>query len=152
MMKRALSIFLALVLISPTFAEKKVCVVIHESQGQTAFDLQQKPVVSFQANDVRLVCGEVDVLYPLDDYLKMTIDEVDLGTSIDPSHQGSFSITGDMISARGCDVLTLYTTDGKNLLTTKANADGEATLSLEKLHKGVYLVKTNINTFKISKK
>lgn len=133
-------------------AEKKLCVVIHDAQGQTAFDLTQKPVVSFTETDVKMVCGETELLYPLASHLKMTIEEVDLPTAVDDAMSDSFTITASELVARGCESLSLYTLDGKTLATAKADAEGVAVISISQLGRGVYIVQTDRKVFKITKK
>lgn len=130
--------------------ENYMCVVIYETKGTTAFNLAEKPIVTFVGEDVQLVSGEVTVLYSLDGYLKMTIEEK--ATDIQPTTNNTFRITDSQVTVNGCKQLALYTLDGKCLQTAKANASGVATLSIASLNKGVYLVTTESKTFKISKK
>ena len=129
--------------------EKCMCVVVYETKGTTAFNLAEKPIVTFVGEDVQLVSGEVTVLYSLDGYLKMTIEEK--ATDIQPTTNNTFRITDSQVTAYGCKQLALYTPDGKCLQTVKANAGGVATLFTATLNKGVYLVTTESKTFKISK-
>lgn len=151
-MRRKLLLLLACLMGLTGLAAKRLCVVVHETQGQTAFDMQQRPVVSFTDTDVRLVCAGVEVLYPLTNYLKLTIEEADPETSVDKVPDASFTITNYEVTARGCENLTLYTIDGKTLGNAKADEHGVASIPIGQLHKGVYVVKTNNNTFKISKR
>lgn len=134
-------------------AEKKLCVVIHETQGQTAFDLEHRPVVSFTETDVKMVCHDMTVLYPLTESLKITIEEADPKTAIDEvTNGGAFTITKASITAHGCDSMSIYTPDGKTLATGTANATGMVTLPIGELPSGVYVVKANNKVFKIYKK
>ena len=133
--------------------ETKMCVVIHEAHDvTTAFDLEEKPVVSFTDTDVQLVCGTVTVLYPLDNYLKMTIEEVGIETDVKSLFDEAFKITGNAISAKGCSQLSLFSVDGKCLLSEKPDAEGTCTLSTSTLHAGVYIVVVGNKSFKIYKK
>lgn len=153
-MKRIIPFLTASLMAVPCIAEKKLCVVIYEKQGQTAaFDLEQRPSVSFCGNDVRLVCCNTDVLYPLENYLKMTIQEADTETLAEKTMaDASFSVSENEITAHGCDSMSLYTVDGKLITTAQADENGTATLATSQLGKGVYLVKTGNNAFKITKK
>ena len=134
------------------YAEKKACVVIHETQGQTAFALEQRPVVSFTETDVKMVCGDTEVLCPLTNSLKMTIEEIEEETSIDEVSNSSFTITGTDIIVRGCERVSLYTIDGKVLAAGKADSDGIITISISQFSIGTYIIKTDIKTFKIIKR
>ncbi len=133
------------------WAEKGLCVVIHEAQGTTAFDLSTRPVVSFTDDDVKIESGDVTVLYPLDKYLKLTIEEHDVAVGMKAVATEGFRITDTEIVATGGGSLALYAVDGKRIATAKA-ADGTAHLSIAALPAGVYIVVTNNQTFKISKK
>ena len=46
----------------------------------------------------------------------------------------------------------LYAPDGKKLASAKAGSDGVVTIAIGQLRKGVYVVKTDNNVFKITKK
>ncbi len=136
---------------SEDVGEKKMCVVIHEAQRTTAFDLEARPIVSFTDTDVKLVCGDMTVLYPLDNYLKMTIEEVDVATDMKSLSTEAFKITGSVITAQGHENLSLYGIDGKCLLQGKANAEGVATLSISQLPAGTYIVVIGKQSFKINR-
>lgn len=133
------------------WAEKNLCVVIHETDGATAFDLSTRPIVSFTSDDVKLESGDVTVLYPLDKYLKLTLEEHDVAVGMKALAQEGFRVTCSEIVATGGGSLALYAVDGKCIATAKA-ANGSARLSTAALPAGVYIVVTNNQTFKISKK
>lgn len=137
---------------SEDVGEKKMCVVIHEAQRTTAFDLEARPIVSFTDTDVKLVCGDMTVLYPLDNYLKMTIEEVDVATDMKTLSTEAFKITGSVITAQGCESMSLYGLDGQCLAQGKANAEGVATLSISQLPAGTYIVVIGNQSFKINKR
>lgn len=134
--------------------EKKMCVVIHETERTTAFALEDRPVVSFTETDVKLACNDITVLYALDHYLKMTIEEKDIATSVNSTFNGEssmFNITGSTIMATGCKNLAVYAVDGKALASTKADAYGIATLDISQLRVGAYIVVFGNQSFKIYK-
>ena len=130
--------------------ENTMCVVIHETEGTTAFALDARPIISFQDADVQLQCGELTVLYPLDKYLKLTIEESSLTGMKEPRRLESFRVSGSSITASGVGQLALYTSDGKCVATAKADADGVATLSTANLRTGVYVVGYGNKSFKVS--
>jgi len=139
-------------------AEQTMCVVIYESHQTTAFDIGAKPVVAFAGDDVKLTCGELTVLYPLDNYLKMTIEKAT--PTVDPASDISdtgkpgmtFRMTDKDITAYGCSRLALYSIDGKCLSEGTAYSNGTMTLSTSQLSAGVYIIVTNNHSFKINKK
>ncbi|MCR5315810.1 MAG: hypothetical protein K6E52_07955 [Bacteroidaceae bacterium] len=133
-------------------SEKKTCVVVYEKQSSTIFSLGEKPKVTFVENDVQLECGSVTVRYKTESYLKMTIEERDIETDISPAKDNTFRITDSEVTAYGCSRLTIYTIDGKYQERTTADSSGTATLSTERLPKGVIIVATESKTFKILKK
>lgn len=151
MLKNIFLIFASMIGLS-CYAEKKACVVIHETQGQTAFALEQRPVVSFTETDVKMVCGDTEVLYPLTNGLKLTIEDTDIETSVMDVTDTPFTITSSDITVRGCKSLSLYTLDGKVLVAGKADLDGMATISISKFTRGTYIIKTDNKAFKIIKK
>lgn len=152
MRKFIFALFTGMIALS-SHAEKKTCVVVHELKGRTTFDLEQRPVVSFTETDVKMVCGDMEVLYPLSESLKITIEEVYTETPVEEVRNiESFTITQTEISARGCEILSLYTPDGKTLASGIANPEGIAILSIERLPKGVYIIITGNKAFKIYKR
>ena len=135
--------------------EKQMCVIVHETEQTTAFALEARPVVSFTATDVKLVCNDITVLYPLDRYLKMTIGESDTTTGIEPTVNGQssmFNITESTITVTGCSSLTIYTVDGKIIATESAATDDVITLNISQLRTGTYVAVFGNQSFKFNKK
>lgn len=151
-MKKLVLIILTCMIGIQASAEKRHCVVIHERQGQTAFDLEKQPVVSFTGNNIKLVCGDIEVLYPMDNYLKMTIEEAELPDAVEKIESSTFSITEHAIIARGCDSMALFTIDGKSIAYAEADENGMVYIFTEQLGIGVYIVKIENNSFKIYKR
>ncbi len=135
--------------------ERQLCVVIHEAASTTAFALETRPVVSFADSDVKLECNDVTILYPLDNYLKMTIEESTLPTDVKTvaDDQSSwFNVTSSNITATGCASLSIYAVDGKCLATERADADGVVTLNISQLRAGTYIAVAETKTFKFNKR
>lgn len=133
-------------------ADKQMCVVIHEVERTTAFALESRPIVSFTESDVKLECNDISVLYSLDHYLKMTIEEVDIATELKNLAEGSFRITGSTIIGTGCESLSLYTIDGKFIASSRADSDGVVTLNISQLPTGTYVSTFGNKSFKIYKR
>lgn len=133
-------------------AADRLAVVIYEKQGSTAFLLNQRPVASLTATDLKLVCGQDTVLYPLTNYLKMTIEKVGVDTDLDALYEvEAFSVDEQTITASGCQHIWLYSSDGKLVATAEADAAGNVSMNIGQLGKGVYLLRTENNAFKILK-
>lgn len=151
--RAALALLLAAfsALLSHAADNKTLCVVVHEELSSTAFALETRPIVSFLDADVKLECGDVAVLYPLDNYLKITIEEASLPVGIhDTPHDTSFSVSDHAVTAYGVSRLAIYTVDGKCVAKAEADADGVVSLSTDRLRKGVYVVSCDNKSFKIS--
>lgn len=133
-------------------AEKVLCVVIYDTEGRTAFSLQQRPVVSFTETDVKLSCNQTEVLYSLDNYLKLTIEETDTETTIEKVGHDNFIINSKEISAHGVESMALYTIDGKLITSGKADNEGKITIPVSQLKSGIYIVNTSNKSFKFIKK
>lgn len=132
-------------------AEKKQCVVIHETGQTTAFALETHPVVSFTDTDVKLKSNDITVLYSLDRYLKMTIEETTPSTDIKTVADQSFEIIGSSIIATGCQSLSLYAVDGRCLAYGQPAADGVITLNISQLRAGTYIAVSGNQSFKFQK-
>ena len=131
--------------------EAKMCVVIHETERTTAFDLESRPVVSFTETDVKLECNDITVLYSLDNYLKLTIEESGIANGMKKLADETFRINGSSITATGCNNLSIYAVDGRCLVTGRASADGVVNLNIGQLRAGTYIAVFGNKSFKIYK-
>ena len=155
-MKR-LFIILALTLLVIDLSAKEVnALVLHLVSGkQVVCLLEEQPLISFTENDLVLTTHLDVVTYQAEDVRKITYINID-PSSIDlvdmPQHM--FSITGGMLAVQGLEPdseISIFASDGKLVVSTIADENGTASVVLPNQNGGVFMVKTSIANFKISK-
>lgn len=119
--------------------------------------LGERPLVTFANNDLMLTTQTHVVCYPADEVLKFTyLDEDEVITGIGQAHQSGsvFSFVDENLQVKHLvpeSAVSVYTVDGKLLVTAQTDAQGSATLALPEVAGGVYVVKTPSVTFKLRK-
>ena len=158
-MKKLLSLFILLCFSVSIFAEgKDVLSVIMKDGTSVYFLLAEKPLITFQDDNVKIVSETDEVM------MKRTLVErfefvADMPTSIDDVEEealrGQFELTGNAVVvnglADGCKV-GLYSINGQAVMSAVAGENGCAILSLEALPAGIYLVNYNDTTIKFIKR
>lgn len=131
---------------------------IHCKSGEAVTVLLgERPQVTFSNNDLVLTTQTNVVCYPADEVLKFTYlneDEVITGISQAHSSGSVFSFADEGLQVKHLapeSVVSVYTVDGKLLLSAQTDAQGSATLQLPEVAGGVYVVKTPSVTFKLRK-
>lgn len=136
-------------------------VTICQKDGQTAtFAFSEKPVISYSGNDLVMTTTKTVVSYPVYLLAKIAFDtawEEDV-TAVDEMKQTSsdaqFSFTDGSLHISGGEAgsfVTLYTVGGVQVEQCRLDANGNATISVQALNKGIYIVKTTRFTFKFQK-
>jgi hypothetical protein len=153
---RQIVFFLFCVLATETFAQNTL--TIHHKDGRDFnYGFSERPVITYTETDLVLTTTNIVVEYPLSALSKFTFTDVDLSVSnvdneiISPKlvlKEYAVYITGAMPE----QIVYLLGVDGKIIATYKTDINGTVTFNIESLHKGVYVIKTNLFTCKISKK
>lgn len=130
-------------------------VVVLKNGSETAFFLKDKPNVTFEGTNLKVASDKETVTFALSDVLRFTyvkkdptgIDE----TVVDPtkvSYEDGVLVIS--LLKQGA-VVDIYSLDGKLLRQLKASHSGTYRLNLSELSKGLYLVKADNVTYKITK-
>ena len=129
------------------------------------FQLSAKPVMSFSGPDLVVTCGDATLTTPMAGLITTFSDEeaptainsrfavgsgsVAAGESPSPTMAfGAASVEG----LRQGDTVTLYTADGKTLTSVEADSNGRASVSLSSLPKGIFILRTPTQSYKIINK
>ena len=148
----------ALLLPSSVMADPVKCLVLTESNGAVSkIALADAPVLTYSGSDMIVSCGGQTLTVGLDG-LKLTYGEMEL-TRIDDiaerpadaaRQQLSFGEAGFEGLQPGA-LVSVYSIDGKMLSTVKADQDGRASVSLNSLPKGVYILRTPSRSIKVKR-
>lgn len=137
-------------------ADNQNTLIVKTKDGaQTTFVLQDKPRVTFEGTDLKVVSEKETVAFALADVLRfeyvkkdaLGIDE-DVADPTGVSYQGGVLVISQL--RQGASV-AVYTLDGKLLRQLTASHSGTYRLNLSELPTGLYLVKADNVTYKITK-
>lgn len=130
-------------------------VVKLKNGAETTFFLKDKPNVTFEGTDLKVVSNKETVTFALSDVLRFTYVKKDASgideTVVDPtevSYDGGVLVISQLKQGASVDI---YSLDGKLLRQLTAHHSGTYRLNLSELPKGVYLVKADNVTYKIMK-
>ena len=156
-MKKILLTILGLVMVTSLWADEvdNTLVVKLKNGAETTFVLKDKPNVTFEGTDLKVVTEKETVAFALSDVLRFTyikknpsgIDE----KVVDPTEVGykdGVLVISQLKQGASVDI---YSLDGKLLRQLTAHRSGTYRLNLSELPKGVYLVKADNVTYKIMK-
>ena len=157
MMKR-LQLLLLMLLALPIgmLADSQNTLVVKLKNGaETTFFLKDKPNVTFEGTDLKVVSNKETVTFALSDVLRFTYVKKDASgideTVVDPtevSYQDGVLVISQLKQGASVDI---YALDGKLVRQLKAYRSGTYRLSLSELPTGLYLVKADNITYKIMK-
>ena len=137
-------------------------VSIYQKDGQVvAFAFSERPVVSYNGNDLVLTTAKTTVQFPIYLLKKLQFDEdwvnsdENVATTIEQKepdvlvgfHDGMLTISGGEPNTQ----VTLYSVKGMMVGQWRLDDAGCATISMQGMGKDVYIVKTNRLTFKFRK-
>lgn len=139
-----------------SFAEDINALMLHLASGkQVVCMLDEKPVVSFCGDELILTTHMNEVRYQSEDVLKFTYFH-DGPTNVGKAEisQSRFLFSENTLSVIGAEPdsqITVYSLDGILIVSAKTDKNGSATVSLPEQSGKVYVVKTSIANFKITK-
>ena len=158
-MKKWLIIFMIFLLSASVYAQEKKVLGIYMTDGtMVCFLLNEKPVLTFVDDAVKVVSTSEEALIKrsLVDHFEFLAEvPTDINDVKENSGVGeNVELDGDAIRVsglpQGCKV-QVYSVNGQAQITAVAGEDGNVTLQLGSLSKGIYLVNYNKTTIKFIK-
>ena len=159
-MKKLIVLFLIFLLSASVYAQEKKVLGVYMNDGTTVcFLLNEKPVLTFVEDAVKIVSTSEEALIKrsLVDRFEF-LAEVPTGINDVKENSGvgeNLEFRGDAILVsglpKGCKV-HVYSVNGLAQITAVAGEDGDVTLQLGSLSKGIYLVNYNETTIKFIKR
>lgn len=133
---------------------KSQTLVLHHADGTTTdVELYTKPHVKFQDNKVLITSVVLDMELPQEDVLTFTFKGGTLGINT-PKANVNFSKENGLIIFHGIkssEKIALYNTKGIRIPAKFQRQGDAATLSLQSISSGVYLLNVNGKTLKFTK-
>lgn len=130
--------------------------MLHLASGkQVVCLLDEMPIVTFSGDEVVLTTHMNEVSYQSADVLKFTYLYVDpTGVNKINAPHSMFSFGENALAVTGAEPdtqIAVYTVDGVLVASAKTSKDGAATVNLPEQSGKVYVVKTSVANFKITK-
>lgn len=157
-MKRFLLLLIAGVLVSVTSKASNKVLQIWQADGQiVTISLNEEPVTTYSEGNLIITTTNTTITYPLENVQRYTYAEntpISEGDGLPDGIKSIFSNDGETLTFKGLKSnadINIYSPSGQLIRTVKANGDKVA-VSLSQLPTGVYLVKANGVTYKISKR
>ena len=129
-----------------------------DKQPETVwFIFADKPVITFDGNDVQIKTSKETVLYPAEEFKKyLFADANDTGIA-SVGNEGKFVVNfdGNGISVKGAPshaLLQLYDASGALVADASTDAQGTVSLTTSNLNSGMYIVKIKNHNFKFLKR
>lgn len=151
-MKKTFTMLWALFAFSlSVFAGNPGVTFLLRSGQKVSFSFAEKPVVALSDANLSVSVGGVErVSYAYADVHRVVVDDdvvsaIDNVVANDKSQHVVFLFSASTLNVSGLaanESITLYATDGKLMLSDKANADGKAVMNLSSLQQGIYVVRT----------
>ena len=141
-------------------AEDGMVLTIAENDGTThKFALSESPVITYSGGNIIITCGSQVVTTSMQGVSSCTFATETIDTGIDDirssesvESQPAFYIRNSRISGlKSGSEVAVYSLDGKVLMRSHADSDGNASLNLQSATSGIYIIKTPTRTIKITK-
>lgn len=135
-----------------------VLLVHHASGKMVACQLADSPKVDVTTEKVSLVSDRTSLTLDVMQNTRITFcKESELPTKLEEAKAevGRIWFDGEMLRAEGLKagaLVLVYDANGRQVLKGVADSDGRAQLSTAALTKGVYVVKSDLTTLKVSKR
>ncbi len=116
---------------------------------EQSFKLATVQKITFEQGNVVIATSQGTTSIPQASMQKMFFDAQPTAVEALPEASQSLTLNGTTLSATGQGLLCVYNTAGQ--LVSIAQVDGQASLSLASLPKGVYIISLAGETIKVSK-
>lgn len=139
-------------------AQSSVKGIVIEMAGgkRTEYALTETPKLTYNDNTVTLTTTKGSVEFTATDIVKVVLTDI-RATSIDAveTEQRSFQLSNDEVRMSGLaadEIVKLYNVGGKLLSTWRAASSGELIIKLSDLKQGIYIIKANQQSLKVTRK
>ena len=130
--------------VGATAQEKALRVELTDGKAEY-FKLAENPVMTFEGENVRIASPALTSDYPRADVVSMTFVDASAGISAPAQNATVYSYDGTTFSCPG-NAITVYDLQGVRL------ADAADSVSLAGFPAGVYVIRTNNKSIKVTKK
>lgn len=155
-MKKILLI-LAVIFSLPTFADHHLVIEINDSK-QHSYSLSDKPVITFDNDRLFIKTDKIEIDYPISNIVKyyfIELDETGVEDIKNDVDNINFIYTNpDFLCVEGINGdadINIYDISGRVCAVNSTKSDNCMKIELSTLKKGVYIIKVNNHSFKITR-
>ncbi len=153
-MKKLLSLIILFVFAHSVMADDMLLQIWQSDGNVVNIDLSEEPVTRYADGNLIITTTKTTISYPLEKVAKYTYISADGIESVN-GMRSKFSQDGETLIfsglAQGTEI-SVYTSSGQMIRKTKAGLQAKTTVSVSSLPPGVYMVKVNSITYKITKR
>lgn len=136
--------------------EVETLIILMKNGSENAFFLKDKPKVTFEGTSLKVSAATGDVSFALVDVMRFTYAKKSTsGISEQVENPTGVSFEGDVLvisQLKANTTASIYALDGKLIRQLKPQRAGTYRISLSELPSGLYLVKADNVTYKITKR
>ena len=136
--------------------EVETLIILMKNGSENAFFLKDKPKVTFEGTSLKVSAATGDVSFALADVMRFTYAKKSTsGISEQVENPTGVSFEGDVLvisHLKANTTASIYALDGKLIRQLKPQRAGTYRISLSELPSGLYLVKADNVTYKITKR
>ena len=136
--------------------EVETLIILMKNGSENAFFLKDKPKVTFEGTSLKVSAATGDVSFALADVMRFTYAKKSTsGISEQVENPTGVSFEGDVLvnsQLKANTTASIYALDGKLIRQLKPQRAGTYRISLSELPSGLYLVKADNVTYKITKR
>lgn len=149
------TIILLLAIFGFSTANSQTLVIWQKDGSKVYYSLDEQPKTTFTTEDLVITTNDATINYPLSNIQRYTYESGSLGIN-DIKTQGiAISHHGEDIIVTGLPIgksISIYSIDGKLLLSRQSDGSNRQTLSLSALPTGVYIIKAETINYKFMKR
>ena len=136
--------------------EVETLIILMKNGSENAFFLKDKPKVTFEGTSLKVSAATGDVSFALADVMRFTYAKKSTsGISEQVENPTGVSFEGDVLvisQLKANTTASIYALDGKLIRQLKPQRAGTYRISLSEWPSGLYLVKADNVTYKITKR
>ena len=135
--------------------QAQTLIILQKDGSKVYYNLDEQPITTFTTDELVITTSMASFSYPLASISRYTYEGGALGISNTEAQGISISQNGDGIFVTGLPAgksVTVYGVDGKPLLSKRSDGSNRLSLSISKLPVGVYVIKAETVTYKITKR
>lgn len=149
------TIIMLLTILGSSSVKSQTLVIWQKDGNKVYYSLDEQPKTTFTTEELVITTNNATINYPLAKIQRYTYEGGSLGINDIKAQGVAISHHGDEIIVIGFPVgksISVYSIDGKQLMSRQSDGSNRQTLSLSTLPTGVYIIKAETINYKFMKR